>query len=226
MELKELKSTIDWVKTSLWATIIILSFFLFKSCEGNKELELTNKNEKEKVKILESESQKYVDVANMYRDSVTILKTEKAKTKIKIVYVTKTVEEKLKVASTLHTKGIANYLQDLYKINVVITQYGVAVPDTMGRAVISDLIRGQGYKAELKFTKELLANEEKSGVAKDSIIVNLDKAVVKKDSASVIKDDIINNVEKSFKKEKNKKTFWKVATGVAVTIATYLAVKP
>lgn len=226
LNLKELQSQIDWVKIVLWTAIIILSFFLFKSCEGSKELELANNIEKQKVKVLEIDAQKYVDIANQYKDSVTILKTKKQKIKKEIVYVQKSTEEKLKPIPNLTTKGIANYFQDSYKIPVTITQYGVAVPDILGKEIISELIRGQGYKAELKFTKELLVAEEKNGVFKDSTIVNQDKALVKKDSALAVKDIIITNGEKINKKEKNNKTFWQVATGVAVTIATYLAFKP
>lgn len=225
-QLLALKNQIDWIKVALWVAIIILSFFLFKSCEGSKKLELTNTIEKQKVKILEQDAQKYVNIANQYRDTVTLLKQEKQKIKPKIVYVEKKEKEDLKQVSSLTRKGIANYFQDSYKIPVTITQYGVAVPDTLGKAVISDLIRGQGYKAKLIYTQKLLSIEEKSGVAKDTIIVNLDKAITKKDSISEVKDIIIKNNEKSFKKERNKKTFWQVATGVAVTIATYLAVKP
>lgn len=225
-EITRLKNQIDWVKVALWTTVIILSFFLFKSCEGSKELELTNTIEKQKVKVLEQEAQKYVDIANQYRDTVTLLKTKKQKVKKEIVYIDKKEKEELKTVSSLTTKGIATYFQDSYKIPVTITQYGVAVTDTLGKAIITDLIRGQGYKAKLIYTQKLLDIEEKSGIAKDTIIKKLDKAIIKKDSASVVKDVIIKNAEKSVRKEKNKKTFWKVATGVAVTIATYLAVKP
>jgi hypothetical protein len=225
-KLNSFANNIDWMKLSLWITVAILSLFLFKSCEGVKELELTNKASKEVEKRLNSEAQRYVDIANAYRDSVVILKKLKDPIKDSIIYVEKEVDKKLKIVPTLHTKGIATYFKDLYKIPVTITQYGVAVPDTLGRAIISDLIRGQGYKANLKFTQKLLTIEEKSGKAKDSVISNLDKAIVKKDSTSAVLKDQIKVAETSVRKEKNKKTFWKVATGTAVLIVTWLAVKP
>jgi hypothetical protein len=225
-KLNSLTNNIDWVKLSLWITVAILSLFLFKSCEGVKELELINKASKETEKRLDSEAQRYVDIANAYRDSVIVLKKLKDPIKDSIVYVTKDVDKKLKKVSTLHAKGIASYFQDLYKIPSTITQYGVAIPDTLGKVIISDLIKGQGYKAQLKFTQKLLTIEEKSGKAKDTIISKLDKAIVKKDSASVVLKDQIKVAEISVRKEKNKKTFWKVATGTAVLVATWLAVKP
>lgn len=221
--LNSLKNQIDWMKVVLWITIIILSFFLFKSCEGSEELELKTQASEQKVKTLEYEAQKYVDIANQYKDSVVLLKNKKAVIKDSLIYVTKTTEEKLKVVPTLTTKGIANYFQDNYEIPVTITQYGVAVPDTLGKAIITDLIRGQGYKAQLKFTQQLLNTEEKSGIFKDSTIVKLEQAGVKKDSISLVKEGTILDLKQINKKEKNKKTFWQVTTGVATAIALKFA---
>jgi hypothetical protein len=224
--LNNIKSQIDWMKVALWITIIILSFFLFKSCEGSKELDLTIKASEQKVKTLESESQKYVDIANQYKDTVTLLKNKKIKVKEKLVSATKDTEKQIKEVPKLQTKGIATYFQDNYKLPLVITQYGVAVSDTLGKAVITDLIKGQGYKTQLKLTQQLLKIEEKSGVAKDSTIVNLEKSGVVKDSISLVKEGTILDLKSLNKKEKNKKTFWQVTAGVAITLATWFAVKP
>jgi hypothetical protein len=222
IDLSILKSL--FFKNWSYIAIIILLVFLFKSCQGSEKLGIANNQLKNDVELLGKDAQKYVDIANSYRDTVTLLKQQKQKVKDSIVYVEKKEEKDLKVVSTLTTKGIANYFQDSYKIPVKITQYGVAVPDTLGKAIITDLIKGQGYREQLKFTKQLLSVEEKSGVAKDSTIVNQTKAIAKINEAIVKQETVIKNTEKSLRKEKNKKTFWQVVSGAVIAGASYLII--
>lgn len=220
------KQEVDWVKVTSYLIIVIISFFLFKSCESVKELELKNKASNETVKRLNLDSQRYVDIANAYKDSVCVLQSRKTKVKDSLIYITEKVDAELKVVPTLDTKGIANYFYNRYKQPITITKYGVSLNDNVGHSTITDLMKGDGYKAKLGFNEQLLALEEKSGKAKDVIIANDEKVIVLKDSIILVKNENIKDVEKSFKKEKHKKNFWKVTTGIAVGIITYLAVKP
>ena len=209
-----------------WAIValVIVALLYFRSCQGSEKLGIANNQLKNDVEVLGKDAKKYVDIANSYRDTVTLLKQQKQKVKDSIVYVEKKEKKDLKVVSTLTTKGIATYFQDSYKIPVTITQYGVAVPDTLGKAIITDLIKGQGYRAKLKFTQQLLSVEEKSGIAKDSTIVNQTKAIAKINQAVVKQETVIENGEKAFKKERTKKTFWQLVSGVAFIGGGYLLI--
>lgn len=201
------------IKNWAFIALVIVCFLYLRSCEDVARLEASNSELKSDVKVLGKDAQRYVDIANAYRDTVIILKKKKPAIKDSIVYVEKKQEKDIKVVSSLTTKGIATYFQELYKIPVTITQYGVAVPDTLGKAVITDLIRGQGYKAQLKFTQELLVLEERGSAAKDSTITNQDKALDKVNAANTTQEAIIKNTEGQFKKERNKKTGWKAISG-------------
>lgn len=218
-----LLSAKEWLFKN-WAIValVIVSFLYFKSYQGSEKLGIVNNQLKNDVEVLAKDAQKYVDIANSYRDTVTLLKKQKQKVKDSIVYVEKKEKKDIKVISTLTTKGIANYFQDSYKIPVKITQYGVAVPDTLGKAIITDLIKGQGYRAKLKFAEQLLSAEEKSGVAKDSTIVNQIKAIEKINQAIVKQETVIENTEKAFKMERTKKTFWKLTSGTIFLLGGYL----
>lgn len=209
------------IKIILCFIILVLTFFLFKSCENPLPV---SKSDKALIEKLKKDSQKYEDIARVYKDSVKILKEKKVIIKKEIEQSIVTTKEKLKPVSSLKVKGIANYFQSSYKMPVVITQYGVALSDTLAKEVIKDLIKGQGFEEQLELTQKLLTTEEKENTIKDNIIINLDKAIIKKDSLNSIQEIIITNAEQSIKSEKNKKTFWQVATGVAGGIITYLVI--
>lgn len=209
------------VKVILCLIILVLSFFLFRSCQNPEPI---LQNDKALLEKLQKDSKQYQNIAKVYKDSVKLLNQKKVIIKQDIEKSVTSTKEKLKPVPSLTTKGIANYFQTSYKIPVVITQYGVAVPDTLAKIIISDLIEGQGGKEELVLTKKLLVTEEQENTAKDTIIVNLDKALTKKDSIDTIKNGIIKHAQQSIKVERNKKTFWQVATSVTIGIITYLVI--
>ena len=53
---------------------------------------------------------------------------------------------------------------------------------------------------------------------------NLTKAFQEIEKANTAQTEMIQNVEKSLKKEKRKKTFWKVATVAAISASAYLVI--
>jgi len=212
----------QWVVTN-WAIIalVIVSFFLFKSCQGSKELSVANASLKTEVKD-------HVAIANGYlaNNKVLVLKIDslekvKQEVKIQIAEVEKKTESDIKKVPGLTTKGIANYYKERYKLPVTITQYGVSVSDTIGKLNITELIQKDGCFAERKFLKQQLFLEEQKGAEKDTIINNYFKADVEMHKAAYKQRTVIENQEKSLKIEKNKKTFWKVAAGAAIGVATY-----
>jgi hypothetical protein len=207
-----------------YAVILILSFFLFKSCEGSKELQLANRELKLEVKELILSSDKYVAKNNELSSKILQLEKLKAKVKTEIVYIENKTKSDLKKVPTLNTKQIANYYQERYKLPIVITKYGVSLSDTIAKKNIVELIQKDGCFAEVKLFKVQLKLEEKKGIVKDTIIGNLTNANSNLHKAVLAQDKIIENVEKSVRKEKNKKTFWQVTSGIILAGAGYLLI--
>ncbi|MEN9487997.1 MAG: hypothetical protein RL494_262, partial [Bacteroidota bacterium] len=103
-------------------------------------------------------------------------------------------------------------------------QYGVSLSDTIAKKNIVELIEKDGCFHEVKLFKVQLQLEEKKGIVKDTIIENITKANIDLHKAIFTQEKIIDNAEKSLRKEKNKKTFWQVATGAVIVGAGYLLI--
>jgi len=220
---------LDIVKSLLydyWKGIVIftLAILLFKSCEGSKELQLANGKLKLEVKDLVITADKYVAKNNALSDKITLLETQKQKIKTEIAYVQNKTKSEVKKVPALSTKQIANYYQNRYKLPVTITQYGVSLPDSISKKNIVELIEKDGCFQEIKLFKTQLQIEEKKGVLKDTIIGNLTSANMNLHKAVFNQEKIIDNAEKSLIKERNKKTFWQVTSGVILAGAGYLLI--
>jgi len=202
--------------------ILVLSFFLFRSCQGNEELNIANRDLRYEVKELVASADKYANKVNELNDKIVQLENQKQKIKKEIIYVQNKTKSDVKKVPALSTKQIANYYQERYKLPVTITQYGVSLPDTIAKKNIVELIEKDGCFQEVKLFKIQLQLEEEKGILKDTMIGNLTNANLHK--AVFAQDKIIDNAEKSLRKEKNKKTFWQVATGAVIVGAGYLLI--
>lgn len=200
---------------------MVVVFFKFN---GTNELKLENSSLEKDVKSYKANAKKYVDENNRLKDSITLLETRKAKVEKEIVYIEKENQSKLEKVPSMSTKNIANYYQKRYTAPVVITQYGVALSDSIAKKNIKETIEKDYCFQEIKLVKEVLSIEEKKGEVKDSINQNLTKAFQEIEKANTAQTEMIQNVEKSLKKEKRKKTFWKVATVAAISASTYLVI--
>ena len=222
-----MKIDTDIIKSLLyeyWSYVImvVLCFLLFKSCNGSKELKLANSDLKSEVKDLVASADKYVAKNNKLNDKIVVLEAQKQKVKTEIVYIENKTKSDIKKVPTLNTKQIAVYYQERYKKPVVITQYGVSLSDTLAKKNIVELIQKDGCFAEVKLFKTQLQLEEGKGIYKDTIIGNITKANVDLHKAMFAQKKIIINTEDLVKKEKNKKTFWQVATGAVLIGAGFL----
>lgn len=200
---------------------MVVVFFKFN---GTNELKLANSSLEKDVKSYKANAKKYVDENNLLKDSITLLETRKAKAEKEIVYIEKESQSKLEKVPNMSTKNIANYYQKRYTAPVVITQYGVALSDSIAKKNIKETIEKDYCFQEIKLVKEVLLIEEKKGEVKDSINQNLTKAFQEIEKANTAQTEMIQNVEKSLKKEKRKKTFWKVATVAAISASAYLVI--
>lgn len=209
-----------------WSYIVItvLCFFLFKSCNGGAELKLANNNLKLEVKELVSTSNKHLAKNNILNFKILELEKQKQIQKTKIVDIQNKAKSDLKKVVTLNTKQIAKYYQERYKLPIKITEYGVVLSDTLSKKNITELVQKDYCFAEVKLFKVQLQLEEKKGLYKDTIIDNFTKSNLDLNQAISTQEKIITNTENLFKKEKNKKTFWKVASGILAAGAGYLLI--
>lgn len=207
-----------------YIVIVILSFFLFKSCEGSKDLQLANRNLKLEVKELVISADKYVAKNNELNGKIVLLEQQKQKVKTEIIYIQKKTDTAIKKVGSLKTVQIAQYYQKRYENKVFITKYGVSLSDTIAKKNIVELIEKDGCFKEVKLFKVQLQLEENKGIIKDTIIENISMANVDLRKAVFAQNKIIDNAEKSVRKEKNKKTFWKVTSGAILAGAGYLLI--
>jgi len=221
--------------------ILVLAFFLFKSCDGNSELSLANSSLKEDVKQYVSNAKQLIEKNNTleenkikYQDSILGLKSKLEVKKIELAESNKKVISKVKEVKTLKSREIAKYYIDRYKMpkEVKSTNLGTALTDTIAKLNITELVRYDGVKAELKITKEVLSLEKNISAKKDSIIsnvetqnTNLELAVKENEKAIDSQSKIIDNTEKMFKKEKRKTTFYKITTVLAIATGGYILLK-
>ena len=167
---------IDWVKVTSYIIIVILSYFLFRSC-NNKDI--LHKSE--------------IDKLNLKIDS---LQNRKQEVKAKIVEVQKKTSKTIEKVRPMTTTEIEQYYLKRYGNSQISN-------DTIAKKNIVELIEKDGCVEELKLTNEALTIEEQKGIFKDTIISNLNDAVI-------LQGQII-------KKEKRKKTFWKILSFGLIT---------
>ena len=223
------KENLDIIKSLIlenWAyiVIVILCFFLFRSCSGSEKLQIANGDLKLEVKDLVISADKYVNKINALNDKIVLLEIQKQKVKTEIVYIENKTKSDTEKVKTYSTARIADYYKDRYKLPIVITKYGVSLSDTLARKNIGELIQKDGCFAEMKFVRKELDIEEKKGLIKDTIIGNMTQSNILLHKAIFNQSQIIDNTEKTFKKERNKKTFWQVASGAVLLGAGYLLI--
>lgn len=216
-------NNVDWKKVIHYVITIVLCLLLFNKCGNEESLLNENKSLSQEVKQYELEAKKYVEKNNALNEKIVVLESLKQKVKKEIVYVQKETKAKLEKVPSLTTKQQAIYYQNRYKKPMVVTQYGVALPDSVAKKNIKETIERDGCFEEIKLVKDELAIEEQKSAVKDTISSNLTKANVELNKANHIQKQVIESTEKSFRREKRKKTVWQVVAGVAISIATYIA---
>ena len=218
-------SRINWLQTSSYIAIIILSILLFRNCQDNEKLQLANSNFKQELKISDLKIEKHVNRINALNDSLVILNKLKQREKVKIVTVTKEVEKKIQSVGSLTTKGIANYYQDRYKLPIVITKYGISLSDTIAKKNIVELVQKDGLVLELNHTKNILKITENQSEIKDGIVILKDSIISEKDKQIASHLEIEKNLNKQVKSERTKKTMWQILSGAILVGAGYLLIK-
>jgi len=217
--------SLDWSRILPYVAIALLSIIVLSTCNNSERTQLANEVLKSNIKISELQAQKYASRINVLNDSLVILNKLKQKEIVKIKVVVKEVKEKVEAVGSLNTKGIANYYQNRYKLPVTITQYGVALSDTLAKKNIVDVIERDGFKTQLFHTKNALNISDKEILFKEIIIKNKDSIIYEKINQINSHIDFEKNITKDIKSERVKKNIWKVTAIGILTGSIYLLAK-
>ena len=224
-----------------WAIIalVIVSFLYFKSCEGSTELEsslATSKTKQESylaiAKTNEDAAVFYRKQANNRKSKIANLEKDVAGLKASKKGVDKKTAEKIKKVQNYSSQEIKKYYQKEFKyLDIPIVASGLIHSDSLNKMIITVIEKGKGAQEKLVITEKALIKSEEANKELKQANGELEKS---NDSFSVANDnlekaneeanDSVKIVEKSLRKEKNKKTFWQVATMAVVGIGTYLLI--
>jgi len=212
---------IDYSKAISYFVIFLLSIIILSTCTNSENAQLALKD---KIKISDLKADIYKSKITQLNANIVQIGKQKQAERVKIVTVIKEVEKKINLVPKLNTKGIANYYQNRYKLPVTITQYGVALSDTIAKLNIKETIEKDGLQMELELTKNILLFSENQNIIKDTIILNKDLIIIQKDSQIGLHLQLEKSLNKSIKAEKTKKTIWKVASGILLAGGGYYLV--
>lgn len=217
-------NNIDWVKLSSYFLVFFLTVLLMNQCDKTNELQLAKNNLNKDVKISELKQQKLMYDNSNIQIKLDSLETVKQAVKKEIVIVEKKVIVEVDKTKKFNTNDIAKFYEKRYNDKVVITQYGVSLKDTIAKMNIIELNTKDGLVDKLKLTNKQLSLEEKKVISKDTIIANLGYIIDEKSSLNMVQKQIIKNTEKSLKKEKSNKNFWKLTSGIILAGSAYLLI--
>jgi len=204
-----------------WKNIVVfvLAFLLFKSCQTNNEVQLANNDLKKEVKDITKElTEKNKDL----QGKIGQLEKKKQKTNTKIAYIQNKAKKEIEKVAKLSTIQLADFYAKRYDNEPEITENGVILIDTVAKQNIIELMQKDLCESEIEFVKDNLKITEQQSMIKDTIIDNFGKSLTEHQK---VMNEIIKNTEKSLRKEKVKKNFWKLTSGAILIGAGYLLVK-
>jgi len=222
-----------------YLVILVLSCCLFRSCQGSSELESSLATSKAKQET-------YLAIAKTNKDAAVFFRTQADNRKSKISNLEKEVvdlkasktavdnktKERVKKVQNYTSQEIKKYYQKEFKyLDIPIVAKGLVHSDSLNKMIITVIEKGKGTEEKLVITeKALIKSEEANGELKQAngeLEKSNDSFSTANDNLKLANEEANNSVkivEKSLRKEKNKKTFWQVATGVVAGVATYLLI--
>lgn len=220
--------------------IVVLCFFLFKSCQGERQTALAMETQIETTKQYVKNSDGFVakvdslkKVSAKLKKDIALIKNDSIARINEIAALKTKVNTQLAAIKTYSTNDIAKHYQGRYndKKGVVVTQYGVALSDGIAKQNLSELSVCDGAKTEMEVVKTDLQTQKRIVGKQDQYIAVSDEsfrvlqlAKTEKDKAFESQQATIKTAEKGIRKERNKKNFWKVTSGVILAGAGYLLI--
>ena len=215
--------------------IAVLIVLLFNECNRLDTALADAKDSKAKAKyyllqarFIKNEMNKR-QVAYLFK--ISELEKANDKNEVLLVNLTKKVNVKISEIKRYNTSDIANYYKDRYllKNNIETLKNAIILKDTVSRLVISDLVVGDGAKAEVKILRNVVSNEKIKFILAsteiDSLRLGLESVSKNYELANTEKDNALKLTEKAYKRERNKKNIWKITTLATVVGAGYLLIK-
>jgi hypothetical protein len=232
----------DFLKSN-WKNIalILLVLFVFFQCNSNSEVLAEAKFQKEQAEkhlanaeMFQQKNNYLIEKESEYLDTIASLEKKNSEAKTKIVEVKRKGVIEIEKIKKFKSSEIAKYIQDRYKTNqnnVSTVSNGTNISDTIAKKMIVEVTEGDICQEEVFGLNEIIYNDKKIFEQKDGIIsnvkeqnVNLLSAIDEYKAADELKSNALENTEKAFKKEKNKKNFWKLTAIGIGAVSGYLLI--
>ncbi len=214
------------------AVMIILVLLLWQQCSKSKELLLSAELSKSKAKDYLQKSRlatkNLQGITDTYNRKIDSIKRIEKLYENKIFELSKNTKAKIGDLRHYSSTQITEYYKDRYnnKNDIIQSKLGTTLKDTISRLVITDLIYGDGAKAEVKILRDVVKSKnDKFNICNstvDSLKVGIVTITKNYELANAEKDNAIKTTEKALKKERGKKNVWKVISGAIAIGAGYL----
>ena len=224
-----------WIKDNwqIIAIALLLLVVLFQQCEPQPSLTANYKANAEKFqKKARKITVQSNDIIEDYKDAIKVKDAEISKLKKDSIKNSKIIYAKLSDLKRYKNTDIAKYYIDRYnqpQAIKTVSNNEVTIKDTLSRFIISDLIKYDGIKYDYKIlTKEYSIVNSKFELANstiDTLKVNINNISSAYENSIEQNKLAIKEVEKQFRKEKRKKTLYKITTVAAIITGGYLLTK-
>ena len=224
-----------WIKDNwqIIAIALLLLVVLFQQCEPQPSLTANYKANAEKFqKKARKITVQSNDIIEDYKDAIKVKDAEISKLKKDSIKNSKIIYAKLSDLKRYKNTDIAKYYIDRYnqpKAIKTVSTNEITIKDTLSRFIISDLIKYDGIKYDYKIlTKEYSIVNSKFELANstiDTLKVNINNISSAYENSIEQNKLAIKEVEKQFRKEKRKKTLYKITTVAAIITGGYLLTK-
>lgn len=210
--------------------MVILAITLFNQCNKSKELLLSSEVSKSKAKDYLQQSRlatkNLQGITAKYESKIDSVVKIENKYKNQLAQNSKTVKAKLADLKQYSPTEITEYYKDRYNNtkDIIQSELGTTLKDTVSRLVITDLVVGDGAKAEVKILREVVQTKDEKfelcNETVDSLKVGIESMVKNYELANSEKDNAIKQTEKAFRAEKRTKNIYK---GLIVASLLYIA---
>lgn len=219
-----------------WAHIalVIVLILLFNQCNKSNDLiksaDAHEKKAKDYIVQARFKTETLNDEVADYKDKVdSLTKINNAKEQ-KLIDISNKVVLDVSKVKDYNDSEKTGYFTDRYNIpkSAFSTSEGIVLKDTICRFVITDLIVGDGAKAENKILKDVLSIEKNkfdiSNKMVDSLNLGLEAISRNYELADKEKSNALKDVKIAYKKERNKTLLYKLTTLSALTLAGYILI--
>lgn len=146
--------------------IIILAIFLFKQCDKSNDLLLSAEVTKLKAKDYLQQSRLAIKnlqgITSNYKNEIDSIVKIENNYKNQLLQNSKTVKVQLDRLKYYSATEITEYYKDRYnnKKDIIQSKLGTTLKDSISRLVISDLVVGDGAKAEVNILREVVKTKD------------------------------------------------------------------